>query len=215
MRTVQSGGAGGTGIGIYKALCTPKATIKSCVMLCRRETSFRVIRQNHRWRSAPRGRPSHASLCDRCRRAHVRRCRHRHQFMPTAKSNFGVPGYQPARNSRRAAAFYDANKPGQTFLPPNDLRPESQRRRDLPSMRRDKSSSHNTGRTSCTLTGRRFIRSARRRRCRRRSCCIYAKAATMDGRSATTIPGGTLWCSPRNTAETANGSARVRRKSAP
>ena len=53
--TVQSGGAGGTGIGIYKGALYAEITTKSCAMRCRPDRSFREIRRKPWLPACPSG----------------------------------------------------------------------------------------------------------------------------------------------------------------
>ena len=94
--TVQSGGAGGTGIGIYKGWLYAELNDK-ILKYPFKKGSIAAGRSlaSRRQRPAVGGRSPHASLRDRCRRRFVRRCCERDQFLPGKKSHSEVAGHEP------------------------------------------------------------------------------------------------------------------------
>jgi len=99
--TVQSGGAGGTGIGLYRGSIYTEINDR----IVRYSLPARLHRAEwlcryYRLRIATGRRPSDASIHHQFRRIDVRRCRHRDQFLPAEKSDTQVARRGPLHGTR-------------------------------------------------------------------------------------------------------------------
>ena len=133
-RPSQRGGAGGTGIGLYKGSLYAEINDRIVRYSLPEARSSRPARRNDRFRIASRRRPSDASLYHRRRRCHVRGRRHRDQFLPAEKSrHLGRWARTLARNWRLAAASGATTRirPTKLFRQPSDSLRESAMRKVL------------------------------------------------------------------------------------